>query len=197
VDQTVAVRDAKRALREYALARRRAADRRAGPGAGIRAADHFLSVVPVPRGAVISGYWPIDEEFDVLPLLRRLMRAGHVCSLPVVERKHCPLVFRAWRPGDAVRAGPFGLTEPAADAPVVSPRLLLVPLLAFDSQGFRLGYGGGYYDRSLAALRDAGRVSAVGMAFSEQQVESVPHTETDQRLDWIVTERGASPIRAS
>ncbi len=197
MDQTVAVRDAKRALREYALARRRAADRQAGPGAGIRAADHFLSAVPVPRGAAVSGYWPIDEEFDVLPLLRRLARAGHPCCLPVVARKHSPLVFRAWQPGDALRSASFGLTEPAADAPVVSPTLLLVPLLAFDSQGFRLGYGGGYYDRSLEALRAAGPVSAVGMAFSEQQVESVPHTETDQRLDWVVTERGASPIETS
>ena len=91
--------------------------------------------------------------------------------------------------------GPFRIPEPTELATVLMPTLLLVPLLAFDAEGFRLGYGGGYYDKSLTELRGAGRpVLAVGIAFAEQMVERVPHSETDERMDWIVTEKGAMPF---
>ena len=183
---------AKNALREYAGARRRLAHRQAGPGAGIRAADHFLANVPVAPGAIVSGYWPIQEEFDVLPLLRRLDAAGYRCSLPYVDKKQHVLIFREWRPGTVMIEGPFRIPEPAETARELTPTILLVPLLAYDAEGFRLGYGGGYYDGALAHLRDAGgAVLAVGMAFSEQLVERVPHGERDEQLEWIVTERGA------
>jgi len=129
-----------------------------------------------------------------MPLLGRLWRAGFGCGLPVVAGKGRALIFRDWRPGAVLRTGPYRIAEPGADAAVVSPSHLLVPLLAYDSQGYRLGYGGGYYDRSLRELRAAKRVLAIGIAYSEQQVDQVPHDETDERLDWIVTERGAMPL---
>ena len=187
-----AVWQAKNALREYAGARRRLAHRQSGPGAGVRAADHFLANVPVAPGAIVSGYWPIRDEFDVMPVMRRLSGAGYRCALPFVDKKRHVLIFREWRPGTVMLEGPFRIPEPTENAAVLTPSLLLVPLLAYDSEGFRLGYGGGYYDGALADLRAAGGpVRAVGMAFSEQLVERVPHGARDERLDWIVTERGA------
>ena len=187
-----AVWQAKNALREYAGARRRLAHRQSGPGAGVRAADHFLANVPVAPGAIVSGYWPIRDEFDVMPVMRRLSGAGYRCALPFVDKKRHVLIFREWRPDTVMVEGPFRIPEPTEEAAVLTPSLLLVPLLAYDSEGFRLGYGGGYYDGALADLRAAdGPVLAVGMAFSEQLVERVPHGTRDQQLDWIVTERGA------
>ena len=187
-----AVWQAKNALREYAGARRRLAHRQSGPGAGVRAADHFLANVPVAPGAIVSGYWPIREEFDDMAILRRMSVAGYRCALPFVDKKRHVLIFREWRPGTVMLEGPFRIPEPTEEAAVLTPSLLLVPLLAYDSEGFRLGYGGGYYDGALADLRAAdGPVLAVGMAFSEQLVERVPHGTRDQQLDWIVTERGA------
>ena len=188
---------AKNALREYAGARRRLAHRLTGPGAGVRAADHFLANIPVAPGAIISGYWPIREEFDDMAILRRMSAAGYRCALPYVDKKRHVLVFREWQPGAAMIAGSFKITEPAPEAAELSPTILLTPLLAYDSEGFRLGYGGGYYDGALAALRRAGGpVLAVGTAFSEQMVERVPHHNRDEQLDWIVTERGAIPFGA-
>ena len=192
VNSSDAVWQAKNALREYAGARRRLAHRQSGPGAGVRAADHFLANVPVAPGAIVSGYWPIRDEFDVMPVMRRLSGAGYRCALPFVDKKRHVLIFREWRPGTVMLEGPFRIPEPTEEAAVLTPSLLLVPLLAYDSEGFRLGYGGGYYDGALADLRAAaGPVLAVGMAFSEQLVERVPHGTRDQQLDWIVTERGA------
>ena len=193
-----AVWKAKNALREYAGARRRFAHRMTGPGAGVRAADHFLANVPVVPGAIVSGYWPIREEFDVMPILRRMASAGYICALPYIDKKRHVLVFRAWRPGVAMIRGPFQIPEPTAEAAIVRPTILLTPLLAYDSAGFRLGYGGGYYDGALACLRAAGSpVMAIGMAFAEQMVEHVPHGDMDEKLDWIVTERGAMPFGAA
>jgi len=192
VNSSDAVWQAKNALREYAGARRRLAHRQSGPGAGVRAADHFLANVPVAPGAIVSGYWPIRDEFDVMPVMRRISGAGYRCALPFVDKKRHVLIFREWRPGTVMLEGPFRIPEPTEEAAVLTPSLLLVPLLAYDSEGFRLGYGGGYYDGALADLRAAdGPVLAVGMAFSEQLVERVPHGTRDQQLDWIVTERGA------
>jgi 5-formyltetrahydrofolate cyclo-ligase len=183
---------AKNALREYAGARRRLAHRLAGPGAGVRAADHFLANIPVAPGAVISGYWPIREEFDDMAILRRMSVAGYRCALPFVDKKRHLLVFREWQPGTAMTQGLFQIPEPTEVAPEVVPTILLTPLLAYDSDGFRLGYGGGYYDGALAALRRSGGPAlAVGTAFTEQMVERVPHGDKDEQLDWIVTERGA------
>ena len=177
--------------------RRHAAREAAGPLAGEAAARNFLVAIEPPPGCVVSGYWPLDDELDPRPLLEALHARGHVCGLPVVVGKGRPLVFRAWAPGQRLVPAVLGISVPAGDAPEVTPEVVLTPLLAFDGRGFRLGQGGGYYDRTLAALRaqatrvGAGPVLAVGMGFAAQRLARVPSDEADQRLDWVVTERAA------
>jgi 5-formyltetrahydrofolate cyclo-ligase len=160
-------------------------------------AERGLPLVSELRGAarqgVVSAFASMPDELNVWPLLRRLHAAGAPLALPVVEGKGRPLVFRAWVPGDAMNKGVWDIPEPKADKAVVEPDILLVPLLAFDAQGGRLGYGGGFYDRTLAGLRARKPIAAVGLAFDEQRVDAVPHLDYDQRLDWVLTPSG--PIR--
>lgn len=176
----------KTCLRTAALARRK--------GAGIPGSAFLpaFAALPIPPGAVLAGYWPIGDEADVRPLLDAWTARGFPAALPLVAAKDAPLLFRRWRPGMTLEAGPHKTFHPPASAGEVEPRVLLVPLLAFDGRGGRLGYGGGYYDRTLAALRGAGKqVLAVGVAFAAQEVLDLPMENHDQRLDWLITERGA------
>lgn len=177
----------KTALRTQARAARRAA---AGPlGADFSRA--FLAAFPDVTQHRVAGYWPIADEADVVPLLTAMAERGTTVCLPVVVAKASPLEFRRWLPGDDLVPGPHGTAHPGKAAPLVTPTLLLVPLLAFDRRGGRLGYGGGYYDRTLAALRQQGSVLAVGIAYRAQEFPELPLDAFDQRLDWIVTEFGA------
>lgn len=181
-------------------ARDAARRRRAGAGdplaAGRRLVSHFFSqpglAAVCPRGAVVSGYWPRADEIDCRPLLHELSGRGCQVCLPVVVAKSQPLQFRAWGgTEDELVAGPFDVFEPPAAATLVRPLVLLIPLLAFDGHGIRLGYGGGYYDRTLASLRAAARVTAIGVAFAAQRAADLPRDPYDQALDWIVTDTGA------
>ena len=154
----------------------------------LRTFAQLLGHAPAPR---ISGYWPMGDEFDVRPLLTRLCERGHVCALPVVVKRGEALVFRRWQPGDRLIESGFGTREPGPEAADVEPNIVLAPLLAFDDTGGRLGYGGGFYDRTLRALRSAGRVIAVGVCYQAQRVAEVPSDDNDEMLDWIVTEERA------
>jgi 5-formyltetrahydrofolate cyclo-ligase len=140
------------------------------------------------RGSSIGGYWPLETEMDVRPLLFALSDIGFSMSLPCVEKKAAPLTFRTWQPENELGLGAFGVREPLADSPVVEPSLILVPLLAFTPEGGRLGYGGGYYDRTLAALRAKGDVFACGVAYAGQEVPHLPTDRHDEPLDGILTE---------
>ena len=185
----------KQALRAVLRARRaRAAT--AGEEAARTLAERFLRAVPLPPGAAVAGYFPIGDEIDVRPLLRRLGAEGRPLALPAVTGIGGPLVFRFWREGDPLTDGPLGTREPPAGAPELRPDVVIVPLLAFDRHGYRLGYGGGYYDRTLAALRRRGKVLAVGAAFAAQEVPAVPRGRHDAPLDWIVTDREAIETRS-
>ena len=133
----------------------------------------------------------MGDELDVRPLLARLHFAGHAVGLPVMVKKAHPLQFRQWRPGDKLLPGGYGTSVPAPDKAIVEPAVLFCPLLAFDRKGYRVGYGGGFYDRTLEALRATAPRLAIGLAFAAQEVEQVPIDEHDQRLDWIVTEKEA------
>ena len=146
---------------------------------------------PVEPPAVVAGFWPMAEELDIRPLMIELINQGCQLALPVVVAKKQPLMFRAWRPGDPLEAGAFGTLQPTARRAVVEPEVLIVPLLAVDEEGWRVGYGGGFYDRTLEALRARKRVIAVGVAFNEQIVPEVPHDPNDQRLDWLLTDKRA------
>lgn len=156
--------------------------------------DSFLDHYPLPPGAVVAGYWPTDHEIDVRPLLTRLSERGYALAMPVVLNKEQPLRFRKWVPGVQMVPGRFGIPMPPDTLPELRPDVVLTPLLAFDREGYRLGRGAGYYDRTLATLRATGYVTAVGIAFAGQEVPAVPHDVRDQRLDWIVTESFALPI---
>lgn len=183
------VTEEKAALRRDMQARRPGF---ASPGAGLRLAEAVLAIPSLPPGPV-SAYLPIADEIDVLPTLAALARAGRQLALPCVAARDRPLVFRAWKPGDPVVPGSFGTREPAPGAPLLRPAVLLVPLLAVDRRGWRLGWGAGYYDRTLAELRGSGGAVAIGICYAGQVVEHVPHHAMDQPMDWIATEEGARP----
>ena len=187
---TTTLDEQKRRLRAEAKTRRAAAAE-AGEGAADKVRRNLEAAVALPPEAVVSAYWPMDSELDPRPLMATLHAAGHPIALPVVLGKGRPLAFRAWAPGDALEPAAFGTRIPGADKPELVPGVILAPLLAFDRKGYRLGYGGGFYDRTLARLRALGRMLAVGLAYADQEVPAVPHGPGDRRLDWIVTEAEA------
>ena len=172
----------KASARKAALAARAAAHA-AGQG---EACAHLRRAIGTDTRAVLAGYMPMRSEIDPLPAM--IAHEGPVC-VPVIAGKARPLRFRRWTPDAPMVDGPFGARVPESGDWLV-PEILIVPLVAFDSQGGRLGYGGGFYDRTLEALRAAHPVRAIGFAFSAQQMPQLPAEPTDQRLDMIVTERG-------
>lgn len=160
-------------------------------GKGQAASLELLAQFPALRfkGAVIGGFWPLIGEIDIGPLMGALLAQGHELVLPCTPRAGNPLIFRAWKAGDKLRAGPYGTREPFAAAPSRIPNLVLVPLLAFSPSGERLGYGGGFYDRTLADLRVRGDIFACGAAFAAQEAPHIPTDQYDQRLDGILTDQ--------
>ena len=196
--RTLTLREDKAALRRDALRRRSEIGAGAASAAALKLCDNFFSTIVLGAVETVSGYWPIKDELNVRPLMAGLHDRGHAIALPTVSARGAPLIFRAWRPGSALEAGVLGTSVPPPSAQELIPDALLVPALAVDHAGFRLGYGGGYYDRTLAHLRDAERVDrrslAIGICFECQRVAKVPHDESDERLDWIVTESGAERV---
>jgi 5-formyltetrahydrofolate cyclo-ligase len=194
VSEQAPILDEKRALRARMRAWREGLSAAAKAEAAEAVARHGLQFLPpLPGQTVVSAFASLPDEFRVWPLLRRLAGDGFRLALPVMQGKGKPLLFRAWAPGDAMDSGVWSIPEPRADKPALDPDVLIVPLLAFDADGWRLGYGGGFYDRSLRALRARKPVVAVGLGFDEQQIPSVPHADYDERLDWVLTPAG--PIR--
>jgi 5-formyltetrahydrofolate cyclo-ligase len=180
----------KAALRAEQRRRRGAVAAQLGVMAADAVARQIVSEFRLPPGAIVSGYWPLADEFDPRPAMDRLAGLGHPLALPRVQEWGRPLAFHAWQPGDLLLAGPFQVMEPRPDAPLVHPRILLVPLLAFDRMGRRLGYGAGYYDMALRDLRARSPAPfAIGVAFAAQEVDEVPTGPRDQTLDAVVTER--------
>jgi 5-formyltetrahydrofolate cyclo-ligase len=180
----------KRRLREDAKTRRAQAHAAADAQTARRLAAHGLDFLKLPSETVVSGFMPMPDEIDVLPLLVWLAAEGTQLCLPVMQGKGKPLLFRAWAPGDDMDTAIWGIREPMADKPELEPDVLLVPLLAFDAEGWRLGYGGGFYDRSIAELSRFKRITTVGIAYDAQEVDAVPHLDYDERLDWVLTPGG-------
>ncbi len=141
------------------------------------------------RGASIGGIWPLPGEIDLRPLLEALSAQGHALSLPCTPRKGKPLTFRSWSPIDPLKAGPYGTREPYPKQAEVFPALVFVPLLAFTLSGERLGYGGGFYDRTLAAMRMRQDIFACGIAFAAQEAAHIPTGPHDVPLDGILTDK--------
>jgi 5-formyltetrahydrofolate cyclo-ligase len=174
--------DAKQAMRQLALAAREVWDPVA---AGLALTRHVLQDRAPPPRAVVSGFWPIGREIDIRPLMLALHERGHPIVLPVTPKRGNPLSFRLWRPGDVLQPERFGTFRPVGEPAV--PDFLLVPLLAFDRRGHRLGYGAGFYDRTLAGL--PGRY-ALGVAYAAQEVPEVPTGPSDVALDAVATDNG-------
>jgi 5-formyltetrahydrofolate cyclo-ligase len=183
--------DVKTDLRRRSLARRDLVSPREAHDAAARVAERALALMRETGGKddVVSVYWPIRSELNTRPLLDALAAAGVATALPVMTAVRRPLVFRAFRPGDELVKGPFGLSEPSDDKPALEPGVVFSPLAAFDRAGYRLGYGGGIYDATLAELRARKRVIAVGVAYACQEADAVPTEPHDQRLDHLLTER--------
>lgn len=168
-------------------ARKRAHAARAGAGEAAR--DQLLASRLLTGAGVVSAYRPIRTEIDPTPLMLALLEAGHRLCVPVIIASGQPLRFREWTPDAPMEPGAFGAMVPAGGA-WLEPDLLIVPLIAFDAGCWRLGYGGGFYDRTLEGLRARRTTRAVGFAYAAQQVDTVPTEPTDQPLDAVVTERG-------
>lgn len=179
----VLLAELKAEARKVVLARRESCD----PALGAALTDLVLRDFPPPPGAVVAGFWPMGREIDIRPLLHALHERGHPVALPVTPKRGNPLAFRRWRPGDELARGPLGTRQPGPEAEPLTPGFLIVPLLAFDRAGRRLGYGGGYYDRTLAALPGA---TALGVAYAAQELDEVPAGPEDARLAAIATEGG-------
>lgn len=169
--------------RKLAMARR---DRAQSQFASQRACDMLVDFLYGSEGRAISGYMPIRSELDALPAMTALARYNELC-VPVILGQHKPLIFHRWSPNAAMVEGPYGAQVPAFPRELV-PEVVILPLLAFNKAGHRLGYGGGYYDRTLEKLRAAGTVQAIGLAFAGQETDDLPVEETDQPLDMVITE---------
>ncbi|MGZ5984081.1 MAG: 5-formyltetrahydrofolate cyclo-ligase [Caulobacteraceae bacterium] len=184
---------AKDDLRRAMRARRRALAALV-PDAAERAAAN-LPLHDLPPFTVAAGYHVLGAELSPWPVLRRLEGAGARIVLPVAPEPHAPLVFRAFHPDQPLEPDAARIPSPTEAAEALAPDLVVAPLIAFDRQGFRLGQGGGYYDRTLAALRAAGRLFVIGLAYAGQEVDKVPRDAHDQPLDAILTESGYLRIR--
>jgi len=187
-DENAAVALDKASLRKTA-AQRRDALASASPDIAERFKNQFFDTWTPPAGTVVSAFWPIRSELDLRPLIHAFYDRGCTIALPVVMGRLTALEFRQWSPDTRLEIGQFGVATPPSGAPVLEPDWLLVPLLAFDARGYRLGYGGGFYDITLAGLRARKEVLAIGAAYDGQEVAAVPSDANDARLDAILTEQ--------
>jgi len=179
---------AKAALRERAHAQRATLSASSRAEAAAAAAEHFAAGVEIGSDATIAAYWPIRDEIDCRPLLVQLMDALRPVCLPVTNGDDNPLEFRLWQQGAPLYEAGFGTLAPPEGAPVVLPDAIIIPLLGFDGRGTRLGYGKGYYDRTIAALPR--RPMLIGYAFAVQELPDIPREEHDVPLDLVVTDAG-------
>ena len=188
---------AKADLRRQATARRKALFD-ADPDAPARLAAQADIIIPLAHDGeatgIVAAYMPIRSELSPLPLVSALTAAGLVTAMPETPAPGSPLLFRRWAPGDDLVDGPYGTRQPSPAAPVVQPRVILAPMLAFDAACWRLGYGGGFYDRTLAGCQQAGQVvTSIGIAFDGQLVDKVPIGPFDVPLDAVLTPSGLRP----
>jgi 5-formyltetrahydrofolate cyclo-ligase len=186
----------KAALRAAALASRDAL-----PAVLCKAAAEAIAARPFPvkinPGMVVSGFSPTKSEINPLPLLRKLSETGASLALPAIAGRGQPLIMRAWHFGASLNTGQWGIREPTSEATQIAPDLLIVPLAAFDRAGHRIGYGAGYYDMTIRALRAQKPVIAIGIGFAAQEIPRVPATERDERLDLVLTEREVIDFRGT
>ena len=186
VDETIEA--AKAALRIKARAIRALLDKDERAEAAGAVAGHFFDGIALASSDVVAAYWRIRDELDCQPILVKLMDSNQTVVLPVVLGPERPLDLRVWEQGASLYESGFGTLAPSELAPRAEPDIVIMPLLGFDGSGTRLGYGGGYYDRTLAAMTRKPRL--VGLAFAAQELEHIPREPHDVPLDAVVTEAG-------
>jgi 5-formyltetrahydrofolate cyclo-ligase len=188
--------DLKAKFRAEAIACRDAmpADVRQAAAEAIASRNFPLAII---RGVTVSGFMPLKSEINPLPLLEKLSEAGAQLALPKIDGRGKPLIMRAWQFGAPLDRGQWGIREPKPDAQEIDPDIVLVPLLAFDRAGHRIGYGAGYYDMTIARLRSTKPVTAIGIAFAAQEIPTVPATPRDARLDLVLTEHEVIDLRGA
>lgn len=178
-------------LRKEIRAVRKQAFQEKGAEAAQILSRHVMAVLENRPSSILAGYRAVGSEMDIDPVLTAMAEEGWKVGLPVVVGANTPLIFRRWFPGDVLDEGPLQTLQPQSASEKLNPEIVLVPLLAFDGDRYRLGQGGGFYDRTLADLKDQdGGVLSIGVAFACQQVESVPRDQYDQQLDMVITENG-------
>jgi 5-formyltetrahydrofolate cyclo-ligase len=182
--------DAKADARKAAAKIRKAAHDVKAVDAPLQLAAQNFPVALSATCKTVSAFYPYKSEIDTRPLLGKLAGEGWTTCLPIVIALGEPLIFRRWMPGAPTVPGMWDIPQPTDDADLVEPDVLLVPMMAFDRAGYRLGYGGGFYDRTLETLRAKKSIVAIGVAYAAQEVDSVPHDSHDQPLDYVVTEKG-------
>jgi 5-formyltetrahydrofolate cyclo-ligase len=178
---------AKADLRREALARRKLVKEDEARAFAPRLAAAGTAFAAEKAARIVSAYWSINDEASTFLLLDKLATEGIATALPVMQGRGAPLCFRLWKKGATLGEAKWGIKEPLP-APEVFPDLLFVPLLGFDRSGHRLGYGAGFYDRTLAKLRAMQAITAVGVGYAVQEVPAVPHESYDQKLDFVLTE---------
>jgi 5-formyltetrahydrofolate cyclo-ligase len=183
-------------LRAAALARREALSDKQRAKSAQALAKRGLPV-EIIRNLVISGYSPIRNEIDPMPLMIKLAAQGARLALPVINARGKSLTFRAWSPTDRLMMGPLGIPEPSPAAAELVPDVMLVPLAAFDRLGHRIGYGAGHYDYTFAHLRKSKAVTGIGVAFAVQEIEAVPALSHDVALDYVLTEHETFDFRST
>lgn len=184
------ITDLKADLRKSAAINRRTTHERLAMSAPLLLASFAFPAKPNLGFNCVSAFHPFRSEIDTRPLLGRLAGEGWTTALPVVMGAGKPLLFRRWLPGEPLAFDAMGIEIPDPSMPEVEPDVLIIPLLAFDRKGYRLGYGGGFYDRTLVALRAKKKVVAIGAGYAAQEVDDVPHADYDQKLDFVMTEKG-------
>jgi 5-formyltetrahydrofolate cyclo-ligase len=184
----ISLEQTKKDARTAATQLRKAAHEEWSGRAPLALASHSFPVMPTLTSKIVSAFFPYQSEIDTRPLLGKLAGDGWQTCLPIVLGTGLPLEFRRWLPGAPTIAGVWNIPRPPEDAEVVDPDVLIIPMLAFDRQGYRLGYGGGFYDRTLEKLRVLKKITAIGVAYAAQEMDAVPHGDHDQPLDYIMTE---------
>ena len=180
----------KQSVREAMLEARASYAAQAKEDATNKIKSGILGCRMIPSDAVVAGYLPMSGEADPRPAMIALAARGRILALPRVEKENAPLIFRKWGKGILLEKDLCGIPGPSSASEKVRPRVILVPVVAFDRFGSRLGMGRGYYDRTLAKLRDEGPVTAIGVAYAVQQIADLPKEKYDEKLDALVTEKG-------
>jgi 5-formyltetrahydrofolate cyclo-ligase len=183
------IAELKKSARSAAAIVRKAAHEGLQHTAPLALVSHPFPVKPESGRQIVSAFYPYKSEIDTRPLLGKLAGEGWTTCLPIVIGEGLPLEFRRWLPGEPTILGVWGIPRPPDSAPIMEPDVLIIPMLAFDRAGYRLGYGGGFYDRTLEKLRIRKTIIAIGAAYSAQEISRVPISAHDQGLDYIITER--------